>query len=464
MNVYQKWMTAFSLALVLTACPSPPSISSFTATPSSLPAGGGNVTLAWNVSGATLLAIDQGVGVVGGTSTTVTVTASKIFTLTASNSNGATTATTSVTVSPAPSIASLTISPAATVALGLGATQAFSAVAKDVAGNVLTTPALTWASSDTTVASVDGNGLASAVASGVSSVTAKAGGVTSNAVSLVVRPSGILAYSLFNSATSAYQVHQVRLDGTQDVKIVDGWNPHFSPDGKFVAYQRDGAHPSGRGDSLCVFDLGASSEKKAVNDSTNEFIVSSGWTPDSQNVVYDINCSINEEKRDGSSGATVRNSGNCYDDAPNANLTDGKIAFHNTTTGGLWVMNADRSGATTISNTQIDDALPAWSPDGQWISFIRCDKTDIKGVLYKVHPDGSGLTRLTLISFDANTNYVKPTFGWTPDGKFVVAAMVKGGVSSVQMVDAGGSGVMAPVSVANPDKVDFVGNVVTSTP
>jgi len=66
-----------------------PSITSFTATPASLPAGGGNVTLSWSVTGGNSLSIDQGVGDVSGmTSKVVAVTSSKTFTLTASNSTG----------------------------------------------------------------------------------------------------------------------------------------------------------------------------------------------------------------------------------------------------------------------------------------------------------------------------------------------------------------------------------------
>lgn len=76
-----------------------PVISSFMATPSSLPSGGGNVLLAWSVAGATSLAIDQSVGVVTGlTSKSVSVTSTTTFTLTATNTNGSSTKTLDVTV------------------------------------------------------------------------------------------------------------------------------------------------------------------------------------------------------------------------------------------------------------------------------------------------------------------------------------------------------------------------------
>ncbi len=86
------------------APPSPPSISSFTATPSTLTIGA-SITFAWSVTGATSLYIDNGVGAVTGTSATFTPSATGTFTytLTATNAGGTVTATATVTVNPLPS-------------------------------------------------------------------------------------------------------------------------------------------------------------------------------------------------------------------------------------------------------------------------------------------------------------------------------------------------------------------------
>jgi Right handed beta helix region len=97
-----------------------PAITSFTATPASLPVGGGNVTLSWTTPGPELanfsdtLVIDHGVGnVTGLTSTVVNVTSTTTFTLTGTNSSGTGTASRTVTVAPtpAPTIASFTATP-----------------------------------------------------------------------------------------------------------------------------------------------------------------------------------------------------------------------------------------------------------------------------------------------------------------------------------------------------------------
>jgi Bacterial Ig-like domain len=78
-----------------------PIINAFSATPASLTAAG-QVTLSWDVSDATSLSVDSGVGAVTGTSKVVSVTSSTAFTLTATNANGSSTKTVTVTVASLP--------------------------------------------------------------------------------------------------------------------------------------------------------------------------------------------------------------------------------------------------------------------------------------------------------------------------------------------------------------------------
>lgn len=92
----------FSKTLTLIVTPisagAKPLISSFTATPSTLSTSG-NVLLVWNVTGATSLSVNQGVGAVTGlTSKSVPISSSKTFTLTATNAIGSSSKTFDVTV------------------------------------------------------------------------------------------------------------------------------------------------------------------------------------------------------------------------------------------------------------------------------------------------------------------------------------------------------------------------------
>ena len=93
--------SATATTAVTVAAQPAPAITSFTATPASLPAGGGSVTLSWIAANATTLSIDNGVGVVTGTSTAVNVAADTTFTLTASNPSGSVTRTSRVVLASA---------------------------------------------------------------------------------------------------------------------------------------------------------------------------------------------------------------------------------------------------------------------------------------------------------------------------------------------------------------------------
>jgi hypothetical protein len=74
-----------------------PAINSFTANPAVI-AQGQSGALSWTVTGADSLSINQGIGTVSGTSTTVSPAATTTYTLTATNSTGSSTAAVTVTV------------------------------------------------------------------------------------------------------------------------------------------------------------------------------------------------------------------------------------------------------------------------------------------------------------------------------------------------------------------------------
>ncbi|HEY4479069.1 MAG TPA: polysaccharide deacetylase family protein [Candidatus Paceibacterota bacterium] len=82
--------------------PVPPTLNSFSASPSSITVGG-NSTLNWDISNATSILIDQGIGAVAAQgSTVVSPTQTKNYTITASNDAGTVTRSATITVTPAP--------------------------------------------------------------------------------------------------------------------------------------------------------------------------------------------------------------------------------------------------------------------------------------------------------------------------------------------------------------------------
>jgi uncharacterized protein YkwD len=122
--------TVFARVTVWIGSPGPvPTITSFTAMPSSI-ASGQSSTLSWNVSGATSITVDQGIGDVSNiTSKSVLPTTTTMYTLTATNSAGTAVAHVTVTVTPpvtgAPTIAFFTATPSS-IAPGQSSTLAWS--------------------------------------------------------------------------------------------------------------------------------------------------------------------------------------------------------------------------------------------------------------------------------------------------------------------------------------------------
>jgi Tol biopolymer transport system component len=60
----------------------------------------------------------------------------------------------------------------------------------------------------------------------------------------------------------------------------------------------------------------------------------------------------------------------------------------------IYVMNADGSGQTNLTNHPALDMDPSWSPDGTRIAFSST-RDDGNGEIYVMNADGSGQTRLT---------------------------------------------------------------------
>jgi Tol biopolymer transport system component len=78
---------------------------------------------------------------------------------------------------------------------------------------------------------------------------------------------------------------------------------------------------------------------------------------------------------------------------PGAN---GKIAFQTSRDGNpeVYVMNADGTGQTNVTNNGAQDQRPAWSPDGSEIAFDS-SREGSQGDIWLMNADGSGPSRLT---------------------------------------------------------------------
>ena len=169
----------------------------------------------------------------------------------------------------------------------------------------------------------------------------------------------------------------------------------WSPNGRRIAFASNRAHPANACEGLnpgCDYDIyvmNADGNNVKRLTSTPASDRDPAWSPDGRRIVF-------SSTRDdvGGSGEFV-----------NAEL---------------YVMNADGTAQTRITNDPGVDHQAAWSPDGTSIAFRRasCEFNCIPHI-YKVAPDGSGLTQLT------NGGDRMPN--WAPDGSKIVFEREVGG-------------------------------------
>jgi TolB protein len=104
-------------------------------------------------------------------------------------------------------------------------------------------------------------------------------------------------------------------------------------------------------------------------------------------------------------------------------------------------VNVDGSGESRLVSRLVGGNAPDWSPDGQWILFTGSPK-DGSADLYKVHPDGTGLTNLASQRPGGSQYYFS---SFSPDGTMIVTARTPGatpeGNADVYVMRADGTGI-----------------------
>lgn len=168
-----------------------------------------------------------------------------------------------------------------------------------------------------------------------------------------------------------------------------------------------------------------------------------------------------------------------FSQAPGAGQ-DGAIAFHSNRDGDfdIYVMNADGSDVTPVTDNTVHEFDPIWSPNGKQIAFgrlsgagadvvvINADGSEERvltangfpgawspdgrqiafgrdGGIWVVNVDGSGLAQLSNDGF--------PT-GWSPNGKQIAFNSFRDGDLDIYVMNVDGSGV---IQLTNDPETDF---------
>ncbi len=221
-----------------------------------------------------------------------------------------------------------------------------------------------------------------------------------------------------------YTVQTVSIDGANNKRFAEdhyaAYDPVLSPDGSRIAFRSydDNAAPEHRSDGLFLV---RSDEKRATRVAPlvgldHHPIV---WSPNGQMIVF----FGNEWAK-----LIVRPDGSI-----DGNSIPKPVGF-------LYVIDIESSEAIRLFKSE---SLPAWSPDGERIAFIRREQ-EVESIA-TVYPDGSGLTDIATIPqiATAYSTLDDPRLedprgrwlSWSPDGSKILIQR-----SPFLVVDADGSG------------------------
>jgi uncharacterized repeat protein (TIGR01451 family) len=150
-------------------------------------------------------------------------------------------------------------------------------------------------------------------------------------------------------------------------------------------------------------------------------------TRDGNNEIYVMNA-------DGTNQTRLTN--NTANDARASFSPDGnKIAFGSNRDGNyeIYVMNADGTGQTRLTSDPADDYIPNFSPDGSKIVF-ESKRDGVNEEIYVMNADGTNQTRLT----NSPARDGNPAF--SPDGSKIIFESDRDGNLEIYVMNADGSG------------------------
>jgi len=226
----------------------------------------------------------------------------------------------------------------------------------------------------------------------------------------------------------------VRLTNNSTFDSYQAW----SPDGTKIVFTsfRDGNY------ELYLMDADGSNLTRLTTNLASDTFPS--WSPDGSKIIYASNANIQTIAPDGTGIVQLTTTGMDGDASYSPDGT--KILFQSDRDGNteIYVMDADGSNATRLTNNSVSDFGARWSVDGQRIVFgTRRDGSDDE--IYVMDADGSNQTALT------NNSTFDGRLSWSDAVRQIGVVSVGGTVSRLLTIKNRGAGGLSVSNITSSD-------------
>jgi dipeptidyl aminopeptidase/acylaminoacyl peptidase len=219
------------------------------------------------------------------------------------------------------------------------------------------------------------------------------------------------------------QVSTMDTDGGNLSVLTNGTHPLLSPDGSKIAFIRHTA----QGPNLSVMNSDGANIVSLTSDTS--FKTLDGWSPDSSKIIFTAwGQNYYEIVTIGTDGSAKTQIADGNSQVPDWSPNGAKIVYEHL--GRIWTMNPDGSGKVQITNTGWN-RNPRWSPDSSQVVFESNRNGNME--IYVMAADGSNQTRLT--NNTSRDSYPR----WSPDGTKITFSSTRDGNWQIYVMSAGGA-------------------------